>query len=150
MTIGLLEPDRGDVFIEGQSVFGAAMGKLPSQLSGGMIRRVGLARALVGRPPIVLYDDPTAGLDPVNAASVAAVVTRVNKLLSATSVMVTHDIKTALGMCDRVALLHGGRMRFVGTPQEFRNSLDPLVRAFVDRSVAAKLSLRELDRQVPA
>jgi phospholipid/cholesterol/gamma-HCH transport system ATP-binding protein len=214
MTIGLLEPDRGDVFIEGQSVFGAApeelqrirsrvgylfqsaalfdsltvyenvalglhrhsrpredqatgdsvaralrevnlnpglvMGKLPSELSGGMIRRVGLARALVGRPPIMLYDDPTAGLDPVNAASVAAVVRRVNKLLSATSVMVTHDIKTALGMCDRVALLHGGRMRFVGTPQEFRNSLDPLVRAFVDRSVAAKLSLRELDRQVPA
>jgi phospholipid/cholesterol/gamma-HCH transport system ATP-binding protein len=215
MTIGLLAPDRGDVFIDGQSVFGsdartlqairsrvgylfqsaalldsltvfenvalglhgqadipderpetlqrvvdalrevnldprAVLDKLPAELSGGMRKRVGLARALVGRPAILLYDEPVTGLDPVNTASVAGLIAHIKRRLGTTSVMVTHDVKGALGICDRIALLHGGRLRFVGSPAEFRASTDPLVRAFTDREVAAAVSLRDLEQEVPA
>lgn len=119
--------------------------KIPAELSGGMRKRVGLARAIVGRPQIILYDEPVTGLDPVNSAAVARLIQEISKRKGVTTVMVTHDVEGALGVCDRIALLDGGRMRFMGTPVEFRTSRDELVAAFVDRETAAAASLRRLE-----
>lgn len=112
------------------------MNKIPSELSGGMKKRVGIARAIVGGPDILLWDEPTTGLDPVNTAGVQRQIRRLSRELDVTSVIVTHDIEGGLEMCDRVAMLEGGHLRFIGTPAAFRISTDPLVRAFVDRAAA--------------
>jgi phospholipid/cholesterol/gamma-HCH transport system ATP-binding protein len=119
------------------------LSKLPAELSGGMRKRVGLARAIVGRPEILLYDEPVTGLDPVNSASVDQLITKIAQQKRVTSVVVTHDIEGVLRYCDRVALLEGGLTRFVGTPDGFRTSDDLLVRAFYDREAAAAAA-REL------
>lgn len=113
------------------------LGRMPSELSGGMRKRVGIARAIVGRPRTLLWDEPTTGLDPVNTAAVERLIEQLSRELEVTSVIVTHDIEGGLLMCDRVAMLEGGRLRFCGTPAEFRASGDPVVRAFVDRAAAA-------------
>lgn len=110
--------------------------KLPAELSGGMRKRVGIARAIVGRPRILLWDEPTTGLDPVNTAAVERLIIRLSEELSVTSVIVTHDVEGGLEMCDRVAMLSGGKLRFIGPSDDFRTSEDPLVRAFVDRAAA--------------
>jgi len=110
--------------------------KLPSELSGGMRKRVGIARAIVGRPRILLWDEPTTGLDPVNTAAVERLIMRLSQELNVTSIIVTHDIQGGLEMCDRVAMLEGGHLRFIGEPDAFRESPDPVVRAFVDRAAA--------------
>ena len=206
-TIGLIVPDRGDVVIDGDSVFGAngsgletirrkvryvfqyaalfdsltvyenvAMGlpegeakslgacevlkrvntsledvnldpaqvlnKLPAALSGGMKKRVGLARAIVGGPRIILYDEPVTGLDPINAATVSNLISSISQHTRVTSIVVTHDVEGALEMSDRVALLESGQLRFVGTPAEFRASHDPIVRAFADRGAAAEAAAK--------
>jgi phospholipid/cholesterol/gamma-HCH transport system ATP-binding protein len=109
------------------------LSKLPAELSGGMRKRVGLARAIVGRPEILLYDEPVTGLDPVNAAIVHQLIQRLADELGVTSIIVTHDIEGALPISDRVSMLDKGRIRFVGTPQQFRESDDALVRAFLER-----------------
>ncbi|MCC6554585.1 MAG: ATP-binding cassette domain-containing protein [Polyangiaceae bacterium] len=123
----------------------AVIDKLPSELSGGMRKRVGLARAIVGRPEILLYDEPVSGLDPVNAAAVSHLIERIARRLRVTSILVTHDVEGALEISDRVALLSGGVIRFVGTPEEFRRSQDPLVRAFGDRRIAAITPLNVME-----
>lgn len=107
--------------------------KLPAELSGGMKKRVGIARAVAKRPSILLWDEPTTGLDPVNAAAVEALIVRLSEELDVTSVIVTHDVEGALEMCDRVAMLEGGHIRFCGSPVEFRGSQDAVVRTFLDR-----------------
>jgi phospholipid/cholesterol/gamma-HCH transport system ATP-binding protein len=107
------------------------LAKLPSELSGGMRKRVGLARAIVGRPEILLYDEPATGLDPMNSGVVHRLIARLAEELGITSIIVTHDIEGALAISDRVALLEGGRLRFLGTPLDFRASGDPVVRAFL-------------------
>ena len=200
-TIALIVPDKGDVFIDGQSVVSAGrdqlqeirrkagyvfqnaalfdsmnvyenvslglsdamiaslgraevlrrvagaledvnldasqvMNKLPAELSGGMRKRVGLARAIVGQPEILLYDEPITGLDPVNSAAVDRLISAIAERMHVTSIVVTHDIEGAMTISDRIALLEGGKLRFVGTPDEFRHSQEPLVRAFVDREAA--------------
>lgn len=112
------------------------LSKLPSELSGGMKKRVGIARAIVGRPRILLWDEPTTGLDPVNTAAIERLIKRLSQELQVTSMIVTHDIDGALLMCDRVAMLEGGGTRFCGTPGEFEASEDPVVKAFVDRAAA--------------
>jgi phospholipid/cholesterol/gamma-HCH transport system ATP-binding protein len=117
------------------------LGKLPSELSGGMRKRVGLARAIVGQPDIVLYDEPVTGLDPVNRATVSSLILDIRERTHVTSIIVTHDIEQALEISDRIALLERGRLRFVGSPSEFRASTDPVVRAFSDRRVAAEAAL---------
>src|SRR5687767_2515400 len=95
--------------------------KLPAELSGGMRKRVGIARAIIGHPDILLYDEPVTGLDPVNTAAVDQLIREIaEKKKGVTSVVVTHDIEGVLRYCDRVALLEGGLLRFVGTPQQFR------------------------------
>jgi phospholipid/cholesterol/gamma-HCH transport system ATP-binding protein len=112
------------------------LGKLPSELSGGMKKRVGIARAIVGRPEILLWDEPTTGLDPINTAAVERLIQRLSRELEVTSLVVTHDVEGGLLICDRVAMLHSGTLRFCGTAQEFRDSPDPVVQAFVDRAAA--------------
>jgi len=200
-TIGLIAPDRGDVFLKGESVFfgepdalervrrqvgyvfqqsalfdsmtvfeNVCMGipekehqrmskreagkrawealeivnldprlvlaRLPAELSGGMKKRVGIARAIVGRPEMLLWDEPTTGLDPVNTAAVERLIARLSKELEVTSIIVTHDIEGGLLICDRVAMLAAGKLRFCGSPQEFRDSKDPVVQSFVNRAGA--------------
>jgi phospholipid/cholesterol/gamma-HCH transport system ATP-binding protein len=115
--------------------------KLPSELSGGMRKRVGLARAIVGRPEVLLYDEPVTGLDPVNTAAISRLILEIRERTHVTSIVVTHDIEQALEISDRVALLSHGKLRFVGAPAEFRASGDPVVRAFADRRAAAEAAL---------
>ena len=117
------------------------MSKLPAELSGGMRKRVGLARAIVGEPQILLYDEPVTGLDPVNAVAVDRLITDIAERTHVTSIVVTHDVEGALSISDRVALLEGGHLRFLGTPDEFRRSDDTLVRAVADRQAAVEAAL---------
>ena len=117
------------------------IGKLPAELSGGMRKRVGLARTIIGQPRIILYDEPVTGLDPVNSAAVVRLINEISDRMKVTSLVVTHDIEGAFEFCDRIALLHHGRLIFVGTPDDFRQSHTPLVRAFADRRAAAVASL---------
>jgi phospholipid/cholesterol/gamma-HCH transport system ATP-binding protein len=123
------------------------LNKLPSTLSGGMRKRVGLARAIVGRPQIILYDEPVTGLDPVNTAAVSRLIVEIAEKTHVTSILVTHDIEQALEITDRVALLEHGKLRFVGTPAEFRASTDPVVKAFADRKAAAAAALKIMEEQ---
>ncbi len=112
------------------------MGKIPAELSGGMKKRVGIARAIVGQPDVLLWDEPTTGLDPINTAAVERLIMRLSRELEVTSLLVTHDVEGGLDICDRVAMLDGGRLRFCGTPDEFRASPDRVVQAFIDRAAA--------------
>lgn len=106
--------------------------RFPSQLSGGMQKRLALARALVTRPQLVLFDEPTAGLDPLRRNAVFEMIARYQRELGFTAVVVTHDVDEALIASDRVALLDEGNMRFEGTPDEFRKCTDQAVCAFRD------------------
>lgn len=107
--------------------------KFPAQLSGGMRKRVGIARAIAGAPKYLLYDEPTSGLDPVNADIIDELVKRLDRELGVTSVMVTHDVRGAFNVADRLALLSDGKIVLQGTPEEFRQSTDPKVKAFLER-----------------
>jgi len=107
--------------------------KFPAQLSGGMRKRVGIARAIAGAPKYLLYDEPTSGLDPVNADIIDELVIRLDEELGVTSVMVTHDVRGAFRVADRLALLYDTTIVLEGTPDEFRESSDPRVKAFLER-----------------
>jgi len=107
---------------------------LPSELSGGMRRRVSIARALINQPPIVLYDSPTAGLDPITSREIEAVILDLKKNRHVTSVVVTHDLHAARAVADRLALLHEGSIRIDGTFEELQRSDDELVSQFVRQS----------------
>jgi len=107
--------------------------KFPAQLSGGMRKRVGIARAIAGAPKYLLYDEPTSGLDPVNANVIDDLVRRLDKELGVTSVMVTHDVRGAFNVADKIALLSDGKIVLQGLPEEFRESTDPKVKAFLER-----------------
>ena len=106
---------------------------MPSQLSGGMRKRVGIARAIAGHPEYLLYDEPTSGLDPVNADAMDALIGQLQEELSVTSLVVTHDVRASFKVANRIALLHGGRIRKVGTPEEFVAAKDEVVREFLTR-----------------
>jgi phospholipid/cholesterol/gamma-HCH transport system ATP-binding protein len=105
--------------------------KMPESLSGGMKKRVGLARAIVGNPACVLYDEPTTGLDPIVADSINRLIRRLQKRFSVTSIAVTHDMISAYHIADRIAYLHEGRIYFQGTPAELQASSDPIVQDFI-------------------
>jgi len=107
--------------------------KYPAQLSGGMRKRVGIARAIAGNPKYLLYDEPTSGLDPVNADIIDSLVQRLDDEIGVTSVMVTHDVRGAFRVADRLALLSEGRIVMQGTPKEFLESTNPKVREFLER-----------------
>jgi phospholipid/cholesterol/gamma-HCH transport system ATP-binding protein len=106
---------------------------MPIQLSGGMRKRVGIARAIAGRPKYLLYDEPTSGLDPVNADVMDGLIESLQHELHATSVVVSHDVRGSFRVADRIALLHQGRIRAVGTPEEFMAAKDEVVRGFLER-----------------
>jgi len=108
---------------------------MPAELSGGMRKRVGIARAIAGRPTYLLYDEPTSGLDPVNADAMDALIERLQSELHATSVVVSHDVRGSFRVADRIALLHNGRIRAVGTAEEFMAAKDSVVREFLERDV---------------
>jgi phospholipid/cholesterol/gamma-HCH transport system ATP-binding protein len=105
--------------------------KLPSEVSGGMKKRVGLARAIIRNPEIILYDEPTAGLDPVMGTAINDLILDMQKKLKVTSVLVTHDMSSAFRVSTRIAMLLKGRIVKLGTPAEFRASDDPLVKQFI-------------------
>jgi phospholipid/cholesterol/gamma-HCH transport system ATP-binding protein len=107
--------------------------KYPAQLSGGMRKRVGISRAIAGAPKYLLYDEPTSGLDPVNSDIIDELVKSLAAELGVTSVMVTHDVRGAFKVADRLALLTGGKIVQQGTPQEFMKSTVPEVREFLER-----------------
>lgn len=106
--------------------------KMPVNLSGGMRKRVALARTLVNEPHFMLYDEPTAGLDPIVADSIDLLIRRLQRKLGVTSIVVTHDMKSTFTIADHVALLHEGRCYFYGTVDQLRASTDPVIRDFVD------------------
>ncbi len=104
---------------------------MPSQLSGGMRKRVGLARAIVMDPEIIFYDEPTAGLDPIVAGVIDKLILDLSKKLSITSVVVTHDMKSVFSIADRVAMLYEGKVLEVGRPDEIKSSKNPMVQQFI-------------------
>ena len=106
--------------------------RMPGQLSGGQRKRVGLARAIATRPKYLLYDEPTTGLDPVTTTVIDELILKMARELAVTGIVVTHDMKSAYHVAQRIAMLYEGRIRFVGTPQEVQSSSDPIVRGFVE------------------
>jgi phospholipid/cholesterol/gamma-HCH transport system ATP-binding protein len=106
--------------------------KMPEKLSGGMRKRVGLARAIVTEPRCILYDEPTTGLDPIVADSINRLIRRLQRRLGITSIVVTHDMKSAFHVGDHIAYLYDGRVYFKGTPDALRASTDPLIHDFIE------------------
>ena len=105
--------------------------KMPVNLSGGMKKRVGLARSIIRQPSCVLYDEPTAGLDPVVSDSINQLIRRLQARYHVTSIVVTHDMKSAFHIADHIAYLHEGRIYFYGTPAELERSTDRLIQDFL-------------------
>lgn len=106
--------------------------RFPAQLSGGQRKRAGLARAIASRPKYLLYDEPTTGLDPVTTAVIDALILKLEHELGVTSVVITHDMRSAYRVGNQIAMLYQGRIRFVGSPAEIQAVTDPVVRAFIE------------------
>ncbi len=110
-----------------------------SELSGGMKKRVSLARAIVSEPKYILYDEPTTGLDPVNSEKISELILDMQAKLDITSIVVTHDLKLAFTISDRIAMLHGGKFDLPESPGKFRKSADPFVKKFIDDSICHEM-----------
>ncbi len=106
--------------------------RYPSELSGGMVKRAGLARAIATRPKYLLYDEPTTGLDPVTATVIDRLIIRMKEDLGVTGIVITHDMESAFRISDRIAMLHEGRLRVIGTVREIQESDDAFLRAFIE------------------
>jgi phospholipid/cholesterol/gamma-HCH transport system ATP-binding protein len=104
---------------------------MPYELSGGMKKRVGLARAIAYQPEIMLYDEPSTGLDPIRADSINDLINMLKKEMGVTSVVITHDMTSSFKIADRIAMLYEGVIIEVGTPDEIRNSRNPIVQQFI-------------------
>jgi phospholipid/cholesterol/gamma-HCH transport system ATP-binding protein len=111
--------------------------KMPAELSGGMKKRVGLARAIAVDPEIILYDEPTTGLDPANTRRINQLIVELQRILKVTSIVVTHDLESAYEVTDRLALLSHGRIAMVGTMKEFKASTNKEVRDFIAKKIVA-------------
>jgi phospholipid/cholesterol/gamma-HCH transport system ATP-binding protein len=107
-----------------------ALYKMPSQLSGGMRKRISLARTLVADPKIMLYDEPTTGLDPVTSNEISLLINKVQEKYETSSIIITHDIQCATATANRMLLLKDGEVHLEGTPEEFERSNDPIIRSF--------------------
>ncbi len=116
---------------------------MPSELSGGMKKRVGLARAICNNPKIILYDEPTTGLDPIMADAINDLIVDLNNKLNVTSIVVTHDMVSAFKIADRIAMLYRGKIITIGTPDEIKNTKDPIVKQFI--TGAAKGPITDLE-----
>jgi len=138
IRLGLVKRGHGDDVIRQRIEESLAVvdlsgteGKYPAELSGGMRKRVGIARAIALRPSYILYDEPTAGLDPITTAVMDQLIMRTRDL-GVTGLVVTHDMRSAFSVGDRLAMLHDGSIRQVGTVDEMRTSHDPVVRQFIE------------------
>ncbi|MCX7875307.1 MAG: ABC transporter ATP-binding protein [Melioribacteraceae bacterium] len=106
----------------------------PAELSGGMKKRVGLARALVTNPEFILYDEPTTGLDPVMSDAIDDLIKELNQKINVTSIIVTHDMFSVKNVADKIAMMHEGKIYFKGTPNELIDSNDPVIQKFIQRT----------------
>lgn len=111
---------------------------MPNELSGGMKKRVSLARAIAFEPEILLYDEPSSGLDPITSAKIDDLIVQMQKLLGVTSIVVTHDMNSAFYIADRIAMLYNGEMIAIGTPEEIKKSTDSRVLEFINVSKERK------------
>jgi phospholipid/cholesterol/gamma-HCH transport system ATP-binding protein len=107
-------------------------GRFPAELSGGMRKRVGIARAIALRPKYILYDEPTTGLDPVTSAVIDQLMVRMRETLGVTGIVITHDMRSAFTVGTHIAMLYEGRVRWQGTTEEIRSATDPIVRQFIE------------------
>jgi phospholipid/cholesterol/gamma-HCH transport system ATP-binding protein len=114
--------------------------KMPSDLSGGMKKRVGLARAIAMDPQIILYDEPTTGLDPITADAINDLIVDLRKKLGVTSVAITHDMFSAYKISDRIAMLYKGEIQEIGTPDEIRGTSNPIVKQFITGSAIGPIT----------
>lgn len=114
---------------------------MPAELSGGMKKRVSLARAIAMEPEILLYDEPTTGIDPVMADAINELIVRMREQLNVTSIAITHDMKSAYKIADRIAMLFQGEIIEVGTPEEIRDSSNPIVRQFIEGRSEGPISI---------
>ncbi|MEA3347141.1 MAG: ABC transporter ATP-binding protein [Candidatus Auribacterota bacterium] len=122
----------------------AVKGKKPAELSGGMRKRVGLARAFAMDPAIILYDEPTTGLDPITSDIINELIVKFKKELNVTSFAVTHDMKSAYKIADRIAMLYDGKIIESGTPEEIQNTSNPIVRQFIAGSSKGPIAEKNL------
>ncbi len=116
---------------------------MPAELSGGMKKRVGLARAICTEPKIILYDEPTTGLDPIMADAINDLILRMQQRLRITSIVVTHDMTSAYKVGTRIAMLYNGKIVGLGTPNEVRSSEDPLIQQFINGSAHGPITIEE-------
>jgi phospholipid/cholesterol/gamma-HCH transport system ATP-binding protein len=122
----------------------------PSELSGGMRKRVGLARAIATNPEYIFYDEPTTGLDPIMSDAIDLLVLELAKKLKVTSVVITHDMQSVYKIADRVAMMHEGKIHFLGTPDELRQTKDALIRNFIERDSHHDISIEsEIENMNP-
>lgn len=119
---------------------------MPAELSGGMKKRVGLARAICTDPKIILYDEPTTGLDPIMADAINELIIRMQKRLQVTSIAVTHDMSSAYKIGTRIAMLYDGKIVALGTPDEIRQTNDPLVKQFITGSARGPITAEETQK----
>lgn len=115
---------------------------MPSELSGGMRKRVGLARAIAMDPEVVFYDEPSAGLDPIACAVVDKLITDLSKKLLLTSVVVTHNMDSVFRIADRIGMLYNGKLLEVGTPEQIRNSVNPIVQQFIKGQLEGPIDIQ--------
>jgi len=132
-AVGLLPEKNGNNSDEFDKEWQILKNKKPADLSGGMRKRVGVARALVGSPRYIFYDEPTTGLDPVTSEQIDRLIADLSKKLNVTSIVITHDMFSVFRIADDVAMLDNGLVRYEGKPQEFVKSSDPVVREFLER-----------------
>jgi phospholipid/cholesterol/gamma-HCH transport system ATP-binding protein len=128
------EPEIKDLVLKNLSMVGlnGIENLMPSELSGGMKKRVGLARAIVTKPRFIFYDEPTTGLDPIRATEIDLLIRKLQKELKATAIVITHDLKSAQRVADRVGLHYGGQIQTVANTNDFFKSNDPAIRQFLD------------------
>ncbi len=115
---------------------------MPAELSGGMKKRVGLARAIAHEPQVLLYDEPTTGLDPIMADAINDLIVTMKNTLSVTSVAITHDMSSAYKIADRIAMLYEGKIIEIGSPHEIKNTTNPIVRQFITGSALGPIKIQ--------
>ncbi len=145
---GLDDPDIKEIAIEKLRMVGlvGVEDVMPSELSGGMRKRVGLARAIAMEPEILLYDEPTTGLDPIMADAINDLIIKMRESLKVTSVTITHDMKSAYKIADKIAMLYNGVIIASGPPGEIENTSDPIVRQFVEGRAKGPITLEGIKR----